>query len=129
MRIIYITGLVFLLILCTQCASEPAQDKEPTLEEVLPGTWGLVSAKRNGKPTTTLQGVYFNFDTLGMVTTNLTGRELKTQCTINESTFSYKDGMDERTYDTQIIAQDTINISTKIKIFDFSLMLSRTGQE
>lgn len=118
--------MVFLLILCSQCASEPAKEKEPTLEEVLPGSWELVSASRNGKPTTTLEGVYFNFDSLGMVTTNLTGRELKTDCTINENTFSYKEGSDVRLYDAQIIHPDTIDISTKIRIFDFALRLSRS---
>ena len=119
--------MAFLLILCSQCASEPAKEKEPTLSEVLPGTWQLVSASRNGKPTTTLEGVYFNFDTLGMVKTNLSGIELNTACEIQESTFSYKEKQEERLYQAEIIHKDTISISTKIRIFDFALVLSRAN--
>lgn len=127
MRILTVLGILTLLILLSQCASEAAVEKEATLEEVLPGTWELVSATRSGKPTTTLQGVYFNFDTLGMIKTNLSGIELNAKCEINDTGFLYREGQEERSYKAEIIHQDTINISTKIRIFDFALLLSRAS--
>lgn len=128
MRLFTLFTLVLVLILCSQCALDSAEEKEPTLNEVLPGTWLLVSASRNGKPTSTLEGVYFNFDTLGMVKTNLSGIELNANCNIEENTFSYKEGQETRQYNAEIIHQDTINISTKIRIFDFALLLSRASE-
>lgn len=128
MRLFTLFALVLVSILFSQCAPDSAEEKEPTLNEVLPGTWLLVNASRNGKPTSTLEGVYFNFDTLGMVKTNLSGIELNAVCNIEESTFSYKEGQETRLYNTEIIHQDTINISTKIRIFDFALLLSRAPE-
>lgn len=119
----------FAFLILSSCATETTQEKVLTLEEVLPGDWHLIEAKRNKKPTTTLQGVYFNFDTLGKVTTNFTGAELNTDYKQNPDGFSFVFENKEMNYVAQILDKDTLNIQTKVRIFDFDLTIVRGNKQ
>ena len=118
---------VFLFLMFSlSCASDHSNTEDKlTLESVLPGDWHLIEAHRNEKLISTLQGVYFNFDSLGNVSTNLSGQEIQTKYQLEEDSFSYLEAGESKNYQTRIVSADTINIATKIQIFDFNLLLAR----
>jgi len=117
------------LLLFGSCTPEP-KDPPLTIEEVLPGYWELLSATRNGKAVPSLEGTYFEFDTLGAVSTNFTGEQVVTDFNIVDSSFVYNQGGKDSKFDFRIIHLDTLMLTTKMRrIFKFELLLHRAVKE
>jgi hypothetical protein len=123
-RLSFYTLLVGVLLFgsCTQDPKEPAL----IIEEVLPGYWELISATRNGKSVPSLENTYFEFDSLGTVSTNFTGEQVVTEYNIVDSTIIYNQEGTSSKFDFNIIHQDTIVLNTVMrKIFKFELLVHR----
>ncbi len=113
------------------CASDPTE-KVLTIEEVLPGYWEIVEAKRNGKATSTLKGGYFEFDTLQSMTTNWSGAgQIVSNYEVLEDAVTYTESnKKDQKLDFEIKALDTIVFNTTLKkIHKFELTLLRVDKE
>ncbi len=124
--------LLFIIIpflaLVLSCAGEP-KDKPILIEDVLPGYWELIAATRNGKPVPSLQGAYFEFDTLNTISTNFTGKQVVSDYQLSEQSILYKEGKNESKLDFIIKDMDTLQFNTEMrKIFKFELTLLRTDK-
>ncbi len=129
MRIILVFISCLVISSFFSCANEAVSEKPLVLSDVLPGEWHLVEAKRNSKPTTTLQGVFFNFDTTGMLNTNFMGAELNTPFINDAGGFSFSFEDKEMKYQAEIVDKDTLSVKTKIRIFDFDIVLARGAKK
>ena len=129
MRINFLLLAVSALFIFNSCATDTAKEEVLELKDVLPGDWHLVEAKRDNKVTTTLQGVYFSFDTLGLVKTNFVGAEINTDYKASNTGFSFTFQQNKMDYQAEILDPDTLNLKTKVRIFDFDLILARGKAE
>jgi len=126
---LYFFICIIALIIFGSCSPEP---KEPPIliEEVLPGYWELINATRNGKSVPSLEGTYFEFDSLGAVSTNFTGQQVVTDYTIADSSIIYNNEGRDTKLDFSIIHPDTLMLKTKMrKIFKFELLVQRAVKE
>ncbi len=123
----------FLLLSCTvlffSCVQESKEDTL-SIENVLPGYWELINATRNGKAVPSLEGTYFEFDTLGNISTNFSGNQVVADFEIVENSILYKESNKSNKLDFTIKGPDTLNFSTVMrKIFNFELTLLRVEKE
>jgi hypothetical protein len=75
-----------LLFVLGSCTSDPKPTPPPPSTqplELLPGSWEVSDAVRNGKNTAALEGIYFTFTTDEKLTTNF-------NLSIEERTFPYR---------------------------------------
>lgn len=126
----------FALIFCIgisllffQCTIEPT-DAPMAIEDVLPGNWELVGATRNGKKITSLTGTYFEFDSLGTISTNLGGEEVITDFKVQENSIVYNQANVEKKLDFTVRHEDTLQFNlTMREIWNFELTLHRIKGE
>jgi len=117
------------LIIFGSCTTEP-EDPPILIEEVLPGYWELINANRNGKTVSSLEGTYFEFDSLGTVSTNFTGEQVVTDYNIVDSSIVYKNEGSDTNFDFHIVHPDTLMLKTTMrKIFKFELLVHRAVKE
>lgn len=125
-RLLIFTICISALYLVFSCVKE---SEELVIEDVLPGYWELISATRNGSSVPSLQGAYFEFDTLGAISTNFSGEQVLTDYTINDNSILYTDSGTETKMDFQIKTADTLIFKTEMrKIFKFELTLLRSDK-
>jgi|GEM_PF-1284927 len=124
-RLSFITVCALLCILFS-CIREP-KEKPLIIEEVIPGYWELISASRNGKNVPSLEGAYFEFDSLGTISTNFSGKQVVTEYIIDDQSIIYQEFGKDNRLDYLIKGFDTLQFNTVMrKIFNFELTLLRT---
>ena len=125
-RLLLFISFISVLLLTSSCIGEP-KEAPLVIEDVLPGYWELISATRNGSNVPSLQGAYFEFDTLGNISTNFSGDQVFTAYSINDNAILYKDSGKETKLDFLIKSSDTLQFNTEMrKIFKFELTLLRS---
>lgn len=73
-----ICGVTFLFFIATIIGCEPnvsVEEGNDLTAEQLPGYWEVTQAIRDKKPTTTLEGAYFEFDEKKVAKLNVDGRD------------------------------------------------------
>ena len=113
------------------CTSDSAEELLK-IEEVLPGYWEIIEAKRNGKVTSTLKGGYFEFDTLQSMTTNWSGAgQIVSSYDVLDNSVTYTESnKKDQKLSYEIKALDTIVFNTVLKkIHKFELTLLRVDKE
>lgn len=117
------------LSLCFSCGPD-VDENALTIEKVLPGYWELIHAARNGKTTSSLEGTYFEFDTLGNISTNFSGNQAISGFKIAENSILYSESNKEKKLDYLLKSQDTLVFNTVLKkIHNFELTLLRVNKE
>ena len=118
-----IPSLLFLLAF-SACEHEP---KVPTFDiQLLTGRWELTNAWRNNKKTETLIGTYYEFESKGIMRTNLS-------LDMQEDEYEYEfDGINitqigelETVYHIDSLTNSTLIFSTTFSDFPFKLELSK----
>ncbi len=102
-----------------QSCEEPVKTFDTSL---LSGKWLIVDARRNAKPTTTLNEAFFVFNSDSTMQTNFTGEELDGRYSIEGSVIQ-QDTEDNYTYTIQNLSKDTLILSTEIQKYNFELLL------
>jgi len=128
-RILLFTFFSITCILLS-CLGEP-KEAPLTIDKVLPGYWELINATRNGNPAPTLQGTYFEFDSLGVISTNLTGEQVVTEYTIEDNTILYDGAGKQNKLDFKINSIDTLTfnmVMRKIHKFELTMLKSEKKQ-
>lgn len=111
------------------CVGEPKEDPL-AIDKVLPGYWELVEAKRNGKPAPSLQGTYFEFDSLGVISTNLTGEQVVTEYKIENNSILYDGAKEQNKLDFHVNSIDTLTFNMVMrKIHKFELVLLKSEKK
>lgn len=121
----FLLSLGFLLLVAS-CTEEPEN-----IRELLPGRWELQQASRNGEPTRSLAGLYYEFGTEGTMRTNLPVAK-------GESTYQIVGQGIEQSQDGNIIAYTIASITDSTLImqtelrdtpFQFQLLRANLNQE
>lgn len=113
------------------CASEP-KEEELLIEDILPGYWEMLEAKRNGNNVPSLKDAYFEFDTLQTMTTNYSGagQIVSTYKIVDNSIIYQEANSKDQKLDFTIKSPDTIVFNTVLrKIHKFELTLLRSEKE
>lgn len=113
------------------CTSEP-KEEELLIEDILPGYWEMLEAKRNGNNVPSLKDAYFEFDTLQTMTTNYSGAgQIVSTYKIVDNSIMYKEANSkDQKLDFTIKSPDTIVFNTVLrKIHKFELTLLRSEKE
>lgn len=117
---------LFLLLLCSGCSVDTAEDKNKTL---LWGRWDIKEAIRNGKVTEALEGIYFEFSPENKLVSNF-----NEPFEDRESQFSLKDMVitetskanDKRTFVIETVDDEKLILATEVGTMNFKLWLTKT---
>lgn len=116
MKYLLLSIAVCFLLCCTNSVEK----------EGLLGAWEIVSAQRNGKPTETLNGAYFEFDENDLLTTNLLGREESSPFEFNvERSQIIQRGSSNLNFGIAKFSDDELQLETTIRDIPFTIVLRR----
>lgn len=125
MKLKYI--LLWFLILLTGLSLSSC--KEQVEYQDLEGTWTLIRAMRNGKPTQTLENVFFDFDPGNRMMTNLLGDESSFEIVYNYPNIKVESSSELDHLTVKKMTGDTLHLELRIMNYkyDFFLMRSETN--
>ena len=104
-------------------------DQAARTEELLLGRWEIQEATRNGRPTESLEELYFEFFQDGQMSTNLFGAPESSQYQIDGDLIQQRESRMETDYTIQEITDSTLTLATRMRDFDFQFRLRRSIQE
>jgi hypothetical protein len=113
--------LFTLATLFTSCDNDPAVDLSS-----IDGNWELVSAKRNGNLTNTLDKSFFNFAD-GTFTHNINGDTVQTKYSIDGNEILLEDELLKK-FKVKSNIKDTLNLETKIGGMKFEFEMKRKNE-
>jgi len=120
--------IVFLLIslatLFVACQSEP-----DNAEQLLMGRWEIQNAYRNGQPTQTLEGLFFEFSEDGLMKTNLPISAEASRYELEDGLIRQLDVDDPLEFEIVSISDSTLAMGSKIRKFDFRFLLQKRPAE
>ncbi len=120
--------IVFLLIslatLFVACQSEP-----DNAEQLLMGRWEIQNAYRNGQPTQTLEGLFFEFSEDGLMKTNLPISAEAARYELEDGLIRQLDVDDPLEFEIVSISDSTLAMGSKIRKFDFRFLLQKRPAE
>ena len=112
---------VFLFIVA-ECGSEPKAEIET---DKLVGRWEIELATRNGKPTGTLDQLFFVFSEDGNMETNLPTLEGESPYEL-EGNIIQQQGSTDITYTIEALNEGRLVLTTELQNFTFRFLLQRT---
>jgi len=98
------------------CSSEPEANKLSF--DKIQGRWLLIEAHRNGNPTETLEGAFFRFDEVQMVT-NIFGAEEATSYRLEDHTLIQESSVGSVKYDITSFSDSTLTLEAVMSNFSF----------
>jgi len=120
--------IVFLLLTLTAffftCQSEP-----DNAELLLQGRWEIQNAYRNGQPTRTLEGLFFEFTKAGIMKTNLPISAENAAYEMDDGTIRQIDVDEPLQFEILSITDSTLTLGSEIRDFDFRFVLNRRAAE
>lgn len=106
------------------CNEDEIQDQDLIL-----GRWDIQEALRSGRPTESLDNLFFEFFEEGKMTTNITGSTVDGSYEIDGDQLKQRGGPLETNYTIQTLSDSVLVLTALINKFDFKLQFSRTVQE
>lgn len=106
------------------CGEDDIQDTD-----LLLGRWDVQEALRSGRPTESLDNLFFEFFEEGKMRTNITGATVDGSYDLDGDQLKQRGGPLETTYTIQTLTDSVLILTTVINKFDFKLEFSRTLQE
>jgi len=108
-------------VFMSSCKDQPTKSIDPDL---LSGKWLIVNAKRNAKPTTTLNEAYFIFGEDNNMVTNFTGQDISASYQVISDIITHSgNGHDDQNYKILSLSRDSLILSTQIMKHDFEFFL------
>lgn len=116
-----ILSLVLITFTLWTCASE---EKEIEKNNLL-GRWEIQEARRNGRPTESLDNLYFEFFEDGKMVTNLSGSQESAVYEVNEDIIAQRESQFDVDYQIRNLTDSTLELAAQIRDFNFSFSLSK----
>ncbi len=116
-----ILSLVLITFTVWTCASE---EKEIEKNNLL-GRWEIQEARRNGRPTESLDNLYFEFFEDGKMVTNLSGSQESAVYEVNEDIITQRESQFDVDYQIRNLTDSTLELAAQIRDFNFSFSLSK----
>ncbi len=113
--------IVAFLLVVAACASEPKAVIEASQ---LVGRWEIEQATRAGKPTATLDQLFFVFSEDGTMETNLPTFEGQSAYKLNDNIVR-QDGATEAKYTIESLNESQLILTTELRGFEFRFLLNR----
>lgn len=110
------------LVLFAACQNET---KDTNYEELILGRWELIEALRDGKPTETLTGIYFEFKPEGRVVSNLAGQEEESKFELEGKNIGQKGGQIAVNYQIEELNDSLLVLTFSLRQVNFRLKLDR----
>ena len=107
------------------CSFLSCEDDNATQEADLLGKWNITTAVRDSKPTTTMDGMYFEFAEEGQLTTNMTGEAETYQYEIDKEQILQRGGTIETDYKIESLLDNELVLSTSLGGKPFRITLAR----
>lgn len=107
---------------CTN--EEPVFQKDNIL-----GRWEIKEATRNGKPTESLDQLFFEFFADGTMTTNLSGTRESANYEIEEDQIFQRESQFDVDYTIRNLSDSTLDLTTQLRDYFFKLSLAKKIQE
>lgn len=117
-------SLILLSLTFTNC-----EDDNATQESDLLGMWNITTAARDNKPTTTMDGMYFEFAEGGTLTTNMSGEPEKYQFEVNDEQISQRGGTIDADYQIISRLENELILTTTLGNKPFKITLARGSIE
>ena len=114
-----IQAVLFISLFSVISCTEPPQ--EDNTQEYLIGRWDIQEASRNGRPTESLDQLYFEFFEDGSLNSNLTGSTQESKYTLEGKTVKQNGSPMDSDYTIEEISDSTLTMNTNIRgqIFRF----------
>jgi hypothetical protein len=101
------------------------EDDNATQEADLLGKWTITTALRDDKPTTTMDGMYFEFAEEGKLTTNMTGEAETYQYEVDDEQIFQREGTIEANYKIESRLDNELVLTTSLGGKSFRITLAR----
>lgn len=116
--------LLLFLSLATACGEDTIEN-----DDLILGRWDIQEALRSGRPTESLDNLFFEFFEEGKMRTNITGSTLDGTFKIDGDQLLQRGGPLEADYKIETLTDSVLVLTALINKFDFKLQFSRTVQE
>lgn len=116
--------LIFGISSIFACGEDEIQDTDQLL-----GRWDIQEALRSGRPTESLDNLFFEFFEEGKMRTNITGAAVDGSYEIDGDQLNQRGGPLETNYTIQTLTDSVLVLTAVINKLDFKLQFSRTLQE
>ena len=120
----YLLLLIIGLLLLPSCTNDDNQ-AGPSLT----GRWEIESAQRNGRPTESLDELYFEFTELGEFGTNIGGTPAQGQFTREDNNILSKGLQPELVYEIKNITDSTLDLKSRYGNYRFDFRLRRVADQ
>lgn len=117
-----------LLILGLSLAVACGEDNTEKVNQIL-GRWDIQEALRSGRPTESLDELFFEFYDEGKMRTNITGSTLDCSYEIDGDKLLQRGGPLEADYTIQTLSDSVLILTAMINKLDFKLQFTKTVQE
>ena len=91
----------------------------------LVGRWQIQNATRNGEPTTTMEGMYFEFSDDGKLLTNMTGAEEAYTYELDGDAILQRGGTIEADFLIESFAEGELVLTTELRNKQFRMVLQQ----
>ncbi|MCB0553465.1 MAG: lipocalin family protein [Phaeodactylibacter sp.] len=118
--LLQISLLLMALLAVSACGPEPENQKS-----LLYGKWELEAATRNGSPTESLAGLYFEFRKDGSMDTNLPAAPGDSRYEIKGKSLQQINGPNKLEYTIQELNDSDLLLTTELRNTSFSFQLKR----
>jgi len=120
----YLLILGFSLLFLLSCNSDET-DQGPSLT----GRWEIESAQRNGRPTESLDELYFEFTEQGGFGTNIGGAPAEGEFTREDDNILSKGVQPELVYEIESITDSTLELKSRYGNYRFEFSLRRAADQ
>lgn len=90
------------------------------------GNWTLIRATRNGKPTQTLENVFFDFSKENRMMTNLLGSENTFEINYNYPAIKIENSSELERLTVKKLLRDTLHLELRLMNYKYDFYLMRT---
>ncbi len=94
----------------------------------LAGRWEIQNATRDGEPTTTMEGMYFDFSEDGKLLTNMTGSEEAYTYELEGEAILQRGGAIEADFLIESLAEGELILTTELRRKKFRMVLRQSAE-
>ncbi|PSR11870.1 MAG: hypothetical protein DA408_00770 [Bacteroidetes bacterium] len=114
------TGLLLGIFVCAACSSNNEEQ-----EAALLGRWEIQEAFRSGEVTTTLAGMFFEFEPDGQLLTNIAGSDENYAYELDGDHILQREGTIEADYAIEELADNRLVLTTNLGNKPFRIVLKK----
>ncbi len=105
------------------------QEKQDDYSDKILGNWNIREAKRNGDPTESLAGLFFEFQKDGAMRTNLSGTEETAAYKLVDNKILQRQSQIEADYTIESVTDSTLTLTTTLRSYNFHFLLAKATGE